>query len=45
MKAIPEEVREKELAPRTRKPLNEIVFAGSLQENHYSQIKMKRKLK
>ena len=32
MKLIPKEVLETELAPRSRKPLNEVVFAGTLHE-------------
>ena len=35
MKLIPKEVLETELAPRSRKPLNEVVFAGSVQESFY----------
>ena len=34
--AIPEEVRDREFAPRNRKPLNEVVFAGSLQEPFFT---------
>jgi len=36
MKLIPKEVLETELAPRSRKPLNEVVFAGSVQEPFFT---------
>ncbi|MDP7317019.1 MAG: hypothetical protein QGH12_02370, partial [SAR324 cluster bacterium] len=32
LEPLPDALREKELAPRTRKPLEEIVFGGSLDE-------------
>ncbi len=33
--SLPEALREKELAPRTRKPLDEIVFGGSLGDSFF----------
>ena len=36
MKLIPKEVLETELVPRSRKPLNEVVFAGSLHEPFFT---------
>jgi len=36
LEAIPEELRERELAPRTRKPLSEIVFSGSNNEPFFT---------
>lgn len=36
IKLIPKEVLETELAPRSRKPLNEVVFAGSVQESFFT---------